>query len=81
VFRPSTGTWYVQLNGGTTLTTTWGASGDIPVAGDYNGDGKTDFAVFRPSTSVWFIKFNGTGTLVANWGASGDKPIGQAPGT
>ena len=32
-----------------------GASGDLPVAGDYDGDGEIDIAVFRPSTGQWFV--------------------------
>ena len=39
----------------------WGQVGDIPVPGDYSGDGGTDFAVWRPSTGEWFIKDNATG--------------------
>ena len=45
VFRPSTGGWY-SLNSSTNYATSyaqvWGIGTDIPVAGDYDGDGKTD---------------------------------------
>lgn len=42
VFRPSTGLWYVRKSTGgftTTSTTYWGAPTDIPVQGDFDGDG------------------------------------------
>lgn len=29
---------------------------DIPVVGDYDGDGISDFAVFRPSTQMWYVR-------------------------
>ncbi|MDQ6784953.1 MAG: VCBS repeat-containing protein [Actinomycetota bacterium] len=31
VFRPSTGTWYVNLSGGGSIVTPWGTNGDIPI--------------------------------------------------
>jgi subtilisin family serine protease len=48
-----------------------GASTDIPVPGDYNGDGRTDRAVFRPSTGQWLM--HGIGTTA--WGQNGDIPL------
>ena len=40
---------------------------DIPVPGDYDGDGKTDMAVYRDGT--WFIlrSFDG-GVMAVPWG-------------
>ena len=37
----------------------WGLPGDVPVPGDYNGDGTTDIAIFRPSVGGWYINENG----------------------
>jgi subtilisin family serine protease len=65
VFRPSTGTWYI--NGLTPAQ--WGQAGDIPVPGDYNGDGITDRAVFRNGS--WFVF--GQPTVI--WGEPGDIPV------
>src|SRR6185369_4725675 len=55
VWRPSEGDWYV-LKAGQGIIQQLGQDGDIPVAGDYDGDGKADLAVYRPSSGVWFIE-------------------------
>ena len=73
VFRPSNGAWYIR---GATVATTFGGSGDIPVARDYDGDGQTDIAVFRPATGAWFIWQSRTQTgITYTWGGGGDIPV------
>ncbi len=79
VFRPDNGTWYTLLSRSPLVYSykQWGAPGDIPVPGDYDGDGKIDYAVWRPSTGVWWVLPSATpGTYSATrWGISTDKPV------
>ncbi len=73
MFRPSSGQWFVL--GGSPEATGYGTTGDIPVPGDYDGDGKTDIAVFRPSSGTWFVH-NSTGTDTAvTYGSSDEVPL------
>jgi len=79
VWRPSNGIWFIipSSSPNTSILQQWGTSGDIPVPGDYDGDGKTDFAVSRPSSGTWSIipSSNPGAPIVQQWGTSGDIPV------
>lgn len=74
VWRPSTGYWFVLGGPGSAQTSfEWGSSGDTPVQGDFDGDGKTDFSVFRPSNNEWWIsKSSDNSYYSVTFGSSGD---------
>ena len=58
------------------LSVLWGESGDMPAAGDYDGDGITDVAVFVRPTGTCNIRSASTGAASALvWGGRGDVPV------
>jgi subtilisin-like proprotein convertase family protein len=48
---------------------------DVATPGDFNGDGKADFAVYRPSASQWYIRYNGGGGQNVQVGTPNDIPV------
>ena len=61
VWRASTGTWYwLTSSSGYSYSAAravqWGsqAHGDVPLLGDFDGDGKSDPAVWRANSGTWF---------------------------
>ena len=91
VFRPNTGRWYTDLDGNGTwsgcgLDGCWGvfgSPGDLPVAGQWDGQGKSRIGVFRPSKGMWYLDngngiWDGCGTdlcIIGPFGSSGDLPV------
>ncbi|MDX8551789.1 IPT/TIG domain-containing protein [Methanospirillum sp. J.3.6.1-F.2.7.3] len=77
--------WYLDYSGngawGTgDKTNNFGLSGDKPVTGDWNKDGKTKIGVFRGNK--WYLDYNSNGVWNGpstdrqyTFGLSGDKPV------
>lgn len=77
VFRPATGSWYVQNPSGFTAIE-FGGANDRIVSGDYDGDGKTDAAMYRDvaGQGVWEIKRSSDGGLTTTqFGLASDTPV------
>jgi hypothetical protein len=53
----------------------FGTGGDVPVANDFDGDGKMDAAVFRPTDRVWYIQQSQTGFRALQFGFATDKLV------
>ena len=60
----------------------FGQAGDLPAAGDWNGDGKAKVGVFRNGT--WYLDYNGNGAwdgcgvdrcYSGSFGQQGDWPV------
>jgi hypothetical protein len=76
-----TGYWYILLSS-TSYTSyiakQWGISTDIPVPGDYDGDGRSELAVYRPSIGMWYLLWSSCNLGCYDtyqWGTSVDIPV------
>ena len=85
VFRPDTGEWFLDRNGngqwdGCTINQcigSFGQAGDLPVTGNWSGNGVTNVGTFTPSTGSWRLDTNGDGVLDCDVDTCGDS-FGQA---
>jgi hypothetical protein len=91
IFLPAKGQWYLDLNGNGTwdgcrkdkCLAKFGARGDLPVVGDWDGTGQVRIGAFRPSTGMWYLDMNGNGKLdncsvdacLGPFGQAGDLPV------
>ena len=76
----SDGDWVVRKStaGFTDSLTGHLEPGYTPVLGDFDGDGRRDFAAYREWTGDWTVKLSSTNfttTLSINWGGPGYKPV------
>jgi hypothetical protein len=92
-FRPSNGRWYLDSFGskGKWNTCNWDRcaylkvyqAGDLPVTGDWDGNGTTQPGLFRPATGEWFLDYNGNRAwdgckkdrCLSSFGTAADLPV------
>lgn len=70
-------TWFNGINGSATyLAQQWGLAGDFIMAGDFDGDHKSDITVWRPGAqSNFYILQSSTNTFrTVPFGVTGDDP-------
>jgi List-Bact-rpt repeat protein len=92
VFRPSNERWYMDVNGNGSLNNcskdrcaslSVYRDGDLPVTGDWSGDGVTQVRLYRPSTGQWFLDRNGDRSwdgcrrdlCISEFGTAEDLPV------
>jgi len=75
VFRPETGTWFLNQSADGFSAVKFGIPTDKIVPADYDGDGKTDIAVFRPSDGTWYILASKDGFTAMAFGVAEDIPV------
>jgi len=71
IFRGASGLWAVR---GVTRGY-FGDSPDLPVPGDYDGDGTSQFAIYDQSSGTWYIRPKTGETLVLPYGWSEADPV------
>jgi hypothetical protein len=92
VWRPTDGTWYwLTSSTGYAYASAgarqWGniSLGDVPMIGDFDGDGRADLAVWRSPSGTWYWLTSSSGysyssAIGRQWGAASDIPMVRSQG-
>ena len=81
VFRPSKSSFLLRPRdypASRPITTQWGSGTDIPITGDWNGDGSDEIGVFRPSNHKFLLRpadYPVSPGITIDWGTSTDIPV------
>jgi len=87
IYRPETGVWWLlkasaNFSYSSARTLQWGNPGseDVPVPGDYDGDGRADLAIWRPGTGVWWLlrsssDYSYAGARTVQWGVGAERDV------
>ena len=79
VFRSTSGMWYLDTTKTGVVNTTFrfGKPGDVPVVGDWDGNGISDIGVFRSSSGMWYLDTTRTGIISSSFrfGKPEDVPV------
>lgn len=80
IFRPGSGTFWVNRSTDGPGAIQWGASGDYAMGGDVNGDRETDLIINRPTAPTepadfWVLQTPSLSFTGYAWGVPGDKPM------
>ena len=82
IFRASDRQWYLRNSnsgGNAEIVFPYGdPATDVPVVGDWNGDGTDTVGVYRPASGSWFLRNSNSGgvaELSFSYGIPNEKPV------
>jgi uncharacterized repeat protein (TIGR01451 family) len=82
LFRPSGNLFFLRNSntpGFPDITTPFGAAGDLPIVGDWDGNGTVTLGLYRPSSSTFFLRNSNTTGFPDVTVSFGDGPGGDLP--
>jgi parallel beta-helix repeat protein len=81
LFRPSSNLFFLRnsMSGVPDIIVPYGAPGDLPVVGDWDGNGTVTIGLYRPSASTFYLRNSNTFGVPDFAVSFGDGPGGDIP--